>query len=416
MQEILNYLSSHLFIVFLPFISAIIGWGTNVLALKMTFYPLEFIGFTFKGFKAIGWSGFPPIGWQGIIPSKAETMASKATDMITTKLIDVEDQFSKINPAIVAKEMESSILRLAREITNEVMTEHVPLWKVLSNKQREKIYSRAAEEIPAVIEEIMEEVKINITEVFDLKAMAVEHLKNNKELLNRIFLEVGDKEFSFIEKSGFYFGFLFGLVQAVIWVKWEAGWTLPVGGLLVGYLTNVLALRMIFSPTNPIKIFKWKIQGLFIKRQVEVSSGYAKLVSDNIMTMDNVFTQMFNGEGADKLIKIITKHSQEGIDKTAGFNSSIIKFTSGTETYDKIKTIAVNRFIEAAPDQIHIVFDYAKQALDIEETMVSRMTSLPPDEFVDFLRPVFQEDEWKLILTGAILGMVAGFLQLLTTI
>ncbi|MCH2023039.1 MAG: DUF445 domain-containing protein [Saprospiraceae bacterium] len=412
----LEYIQSHPSIIILPFISAIIGWGTNVVALKMTFYPLEFIGFKFKGFKAIGWGGFPPIGWQGIIPSKAETMAGKATDMITTKLIDVEDQFSRINPAIVAKEMESSILRLSREITNEVMTEHVPFWKLLSNKQKEKIYARSAEEIPSVIEEIMEEVKVNITEVFDLKAMAVEHLRNNKELLNRIFLEVGDKEFSFIERSGFYFGFLFGILQAIIWVQFEANWTLPVGGLLVGYLTNILALRLIFSPTKPIKIFKWKIQGLFIKRQNEVSKGYAHLVSDNIMTMDNVFTQMFNGKGADKLVNIITKHSREGIDKTAGFNSSLIKFTSGTDTYDQIKTIAVNRFIEAAPEQIHIVFDYAKQALDIEETMFSRMTSLPPDEFVDFLRPVFQEDEWKLILTGAILGMAAGFLQLLFVI
>ena len=44
------------------------------------------------------------------------------------------------------------------------------------------------------------------------------------------------------------------------------------------------------------------------------------------------------------------------------------------------------------------------------------MSSLPPDEFVGFLRPVFQEDEWKLILVGAILGMVAGFLQLLITV
>jgi uncharacterized membrane protein YheB (UPF0754 family) len=382
----------------------------------MTFYPLEFIGFKFKAFKAFGWDGFLPIGWQGIIPSKAETMAGKATDMITTKLIDIEDQFSRINPAIVAKEMESSILRLSREITNEVMTAHVPFWKLLTNKQKERIYARSAVEIPSVIEEIMEEVKTNITEVFDLKTMAVEHLRNNKNLLNRIFLEVGDKEFSFIERSGFYFGFLFGILQAFIWVKFEANWTLPVGGLLVGYLTNILALRLIFSPTKPIKIFKWKIQGLFIKRQNEVSKGYAQLVSDNIMTMDNVFTQMFNGKGADKLVNIITKHSREGIDKTAGFNSSLIKFTSGTDTYDQIKTIAVNRFIEAAPKQIHIVFDYAKQALDIEETMVTRMTSLPPDEFVDFLRPVFQEDEWKLILTGAILGMAAGFLQLLFVI
>ena len=188
------------------------------------------------------------------------------------------------------------------------------------------------------------------------------------------------------------------------------GW---VGGLLVGYLTNVLALRMIFSPTNPIKVFGYTIQGLFIKRQKEVSRGYSKLVSDNVMTMDNVFTQMFKGAGADKLIRIIERHSKEGIDKTAGFNSALIKFTSGTDTYDEIKKIAVSRFIDAAPEQIHVVFDYAKQALDIEETMYTRMTKLPPDEFVDFLRPVFQEDEWKLVLTGAILGMIAGFLQLL---
>ena len=89
-------------------------------------------------------------------------------------------------------------------------------------------------------------------------------------------------------------------------------------------------------PSSSIKIFKWKIQGLFIKRQVEVSKGYANLISDNIMTMDNVFKQMFNGAGADKLLKIITKHAQEGIDKAAGFNSSIIKLTSGYREKSRI--------------------------------------------------------------------------------
>ena len=196
---------------------------------------------------------------------------------------------------------------------------------------------------------------------------------------------------------------------------WGAPWQLPVGGLIVGWLTNILALRMIFSPTNPINILGFKLQGLFIKRQDEVSKGYAQLVSENVMTMDNVFNQMFKGAGADRLATIIARHTQEGIDKTAGFNSSVIKLTSGTATYDKIKEVAVRRFVEAAPEQIHVVFGYAKEALDIEDTMYTRMSKLPPDEFVNFLRPVFQEDEWKLILTGAILGMVAGFLQLLLT-
>lgn len=412
----IDLIIQHYDIILLPIISAIIGWGTNVLALKMTFYPLEFIGFTIKGFKPIGWGGLPPFGWQGIVPSKAASMAGKATDMITTKLIDVEKQFARIDPRVVAQEMEPSIMRLAREITEEVLSKHVPVWKLLPQKQKELVFVRASREIPRVTEEIMQAVKENITEVFDLKEMAVKHLLENKALLNRIFLEVGDKEFKFIERSGFAFGLLFGIIQALVWVYYGAWWQLPLGGLLVGYLTNVLALRMIFSPTNPIKIFGIEIQGLFIKRQREVAEGYARIIAENIMTMPNVFQQMFEGEGADKLSAIIEKHIQEGIDQTAGFNSSLIKLTSGTDTYDKIKAISAQKFIEAVPQQVPVIFNYAKQALDIEDTLCTRMSSLPPDEFVDFLRPVFQADEWKLIVVGALLGMAAGGLQLLITL
>lgn len=411
----LEFIATYYGVLLIPFISAIIGWGTNVLALKMTFYPIEFIGFEIKGVNAVGWAGLPPLGWQGIVPSKALKMASMSTDMITSKLIDVEEQFALINPKIVAKELEPSMLRLARQVTDEVMTKYVPLWKILPTKTKEGVYEKAALEIPLVIEQIMEDVKINITEVFDLKKMVIDFLMENKELMNRIFLEVGDKEFQFIERSGFGFGFLFGLIQALIYFNYpdQAWWQLPLGGLVVGYLTNVLALKMIFSPVNPINLFGFKMQGLFIKRQKEVARGYSKLISDNIMTMDNVFTEMFNGAGADRLVGIIEKHAQQGVDKTAGFNSSLIKLTSGTDTYEEIKKTAINRFIDAAPEQVNLVFGYAKQALDVEETLFHKMSTLPPDDFVNFLRPVFQEDEWKLIGIGALLGMVAGFLQLL---
>jgi hypothetical protein len=40
------------------------------------------------------------------------------------------------------------------------------------------------------------------------------------------------------------------------------------------------------------------------------------------------------------------------------------------------------------------------------------MQKMPPDEFQDLLRPCFQEDEFKLILTGAVLGFLAGWGQL----
>ena len=50
--------------------------------------------------------------------------------------------------------------------------------------------------------------------------------------------------------------------------------------------------------------------------------------------------------------------------------------------------------------------------MDLENIFRTRMQKLPPRDFVDFLRPVFQEDELKLILVGAVLGMGAGIGQL----
>ncbi len=44
--------------------------------------------------------------------------------------------------------------------------------------------------------------------------------------------------------------------------------------------------------------------------------------------------------------------------------------------------------------------------------MVERMNALSSEEFQDLLRPCFQEDEIKLILVGAFLGLVAGVCQL----
>ncbi len=40
------------------------------------------------------------------------------------------------------------------------------------------------------------------------------------------------------------------------------------------------------------------------------------------------------------------------------------------------------------------------------------MEALPPEEFEGLLHPVFQEDEWKLVLMGGVLGVIIGFAQI----
>ena len=91
----------------------------------------------------------------------------------------------------------------------------------------------------------------HVDDVVDVKDLTVKYCVANKHLIVKIFQECGDKEFIFIRRSGFYFGFLFGLVQMAIWFVYDASWILPVAGFLVGWFTNYIALKVCRqSPKN----------------------------------------------------------------------------------------------------------------------------------------------------------------------
>lgn len=55
-----------------------------------------------------------------------------------------------------------------------------------------------------------------------------------------------------------------------VWLLYDKPWTLPAGGAVVGYITNWVALKLIFEPVDPVKIGPFVLQGLFLKRQNEV--------------------------------------------------------------------------------------------------------------------------------------------------
>lgn len=393
--ELLMYLS-------IPVTSAIIGWGTNVLALKMTFYPVEFIGIK------------PYIGWQGIIPSKAAKMAKLSVDLWTTRLVDVKELFAQIDPAQVAEEMRPQFDRISKEIMDEFMADQMPeVWSRLPDSVKKVVYARISRDMPKIVNDIMTDVKENIEDVFDLKRMVVERLLQDKSLLNEIFLKCGREEFKFIERSGIYFGFLFGLVQMGVWYLYDAWWILPVFGLLVGYATNWLALKLIFEPVKPIKIFGREFQGLFITRQNEVSAEYAAMLANEIFTFDRIFAAIINGPTKEKFVDMISIHAKKAIDEGVGISKPVVKFIAGKRNYDKMKDLVVEKTIKELPSSVKPVFPYAEEAMDLETVFREKMQALSPPEFVDFLRPVFQEDELKLILTGAFLGMAAGFGQLI---
>jgi hypothetical protein len=55
---------------------------------------------------------------------------------------------------------------------------------------------------------------------------------------------------------------------------------------------------------------------------------------------------------------------------------------------------------------------FAGEAVDLQGELERRMKALDRESYEGVLRPAFQQDEWKLIAAGAVLGTIAGVLQL----
>eukprot|EP00164_Ancoracysta_twista_P004270 GFYU01005754.1.p1 GENE.GFYU01005754.1~~GFYU01005754.1.p1 ORF type:complete len:401 (+),score=85.31 GFYU01005754.1:163-1365(+) len=387
----------------MPFTSGVVGWATNILAIKMTFYPLEFFGI---------WK--PWIGWQGIIPAKAPIMASKAVDMMTAKLIDPKEIFSRLDPERIAQELEPGLMRMSESIMNEVGMEVAPtVWQALPTSIKQELYAKAREEAPVYIAQLMEDIKNNIEEVFDLKHMVLQNLVENPELLNYIFSKCGEKEFIFIERSGFYFGFPFGIIQACVWYFYKGLWILPAFGFVLGYLTNYLAMKAIFEPVKPVKIGPWTLQGLFLKRQAEVSVLFAEIVAAKTLTSRQVMGAIIEGPKSDNFFYLLSRQVMLFLDSYTGLSTPLIQFAIGTDEYTAIK----HKVCAAIKRDLHLyvkyIYVYSDEALDVQNTIESKLKVLPAEEFEGLLHPIFQEDEWKLILVGGVLGLMVGIFQLL---
>jgi len=391
----------------IPIVAAIVGWGTNWLAIKLMFYPVEFVGI-----KALH------LGWQGVVPSKAEKMAKIVVEKGMMALANISEVYGQLDQnnlkMLFGIIMHSKIDGFIDTLMEE---EYSEAWSKMTDEEKSNIKNTVREQLPVLIDRMIDEVGERIDGLIDLDEMVNNQLVQDRALLNRMFLEAGGSEFKFIVNSGIYFGTIFGLIQMMVWYYFPEWWVLPLFGLLVGYATNAIALNIIFKPVDPIKFGPFVLHGLFLKRQKEVSETFCRILTQDILTIRNLMTSMLNGSKSYRTRRLMKKHIEKAIDEAAdesfGIGKIIAAETLGEKGLAQLKLTATDKAWNLASVGLLKEHGFNQGQSEIIEVMLrERMEALSSRQFQEVLRPAFQEDEWILISVGAILGLASGFLLL----
>jgi uncharacterized membrane protein YheB (UPF0754 family) len=247
----------------------------------------------------------------------------------------------------------------------------------------------------------------------DVKLMVIRQMEERPELANRIFLEIGRRELRFIINFGFWFGLLLGIPTAVITeVLFHQWWLLPIAGVFIGYVTNLVAILMIFEPVEERRIGPFRLHGLFLRRQKEVARSYSKVIAADVLTLSNLGREMLHGRQSDRTRKLIRESLRPAIDRASGSLRLPVKVAVGTRRYENIRESVATEAVDYTMTPLSDPDFNERQGTAIEPLIADRMEDMPSRDFSEMLRTVIREDEWLLYLHGAVLGFGAGLVHL----
>ncbi len=411
----------------IPPVTAFVTWAHVWMALEMLFHPIKFWGIRIKNFPF----GLKGLGWQGIVPAKAGKISGVIVDQALSKLGSLDEFFRAMEPEEMAEFITKSVDDHLDSLIDEIMFErYYALWSHLPFAIKRRIYAHAHEELPSIMKALVLDLTYHVEDLVDMRQMIVRKMESDRRLMVDMFLKVGKKEINFIWKISALIGFGFGIIQMAIFYFVPQHWTVPFFAAIWGALTNWIAIWMVFNPIEPrhiwfVRLFRrdglkihlmfphihrYAWQGGFMKRQDEVSTVFAKIVVNELVTLENVMHEMMYGARSSKTRDLIKSHLYELLESPVV--ATTLKFGMDNKALNEFKDIIIDKSIDATMVPIRDPKLNTSRASKIFGLFESRIRALTPHEFQNLLRPAFKEDEMTLVVLGGVTGVIAGYLHL----
>ena len=189
---------------------------------------------------------------------------------------------------------------------------------------------------------------------------------------------------------------------------------LAVIGGLIGYITNVIAIKLIFRPINPIKIpiLNIEIIGMIPKRKTEIATNIAKVVEEQFISVDEITDN------------ILTEQDKQHIIDYIKVRVKLILSEKMTLIPSTIRNLVQNYVSEIIEDEIREGIDElseemiikTKNRINIKEIIENKINELDLYELETIILQIVKNELRHIEVLGLILGFFIGIVQGIITI
>jgi uncharacterized membrane protein YheB (UPF0754 family) len=190
---------------------------------------------------------------------------------------------------------------------------------------------------------------------------------------------------------------------------------IPSISAFIGWVTNWVAIKMLFHPREPKKILGITFHGIFPKRQQQFAEKLGKLVSAEFLSFDDIEQKISNPENLKKIMPMIENHVDDFLRYKLSNEMPVISMFIGDKTINSLKSAFMKEIEVLFPQVMKQYAANLKTELDLEQIVTQKVSAFSSDKLEEVLYQIMSKEFRFVEIIGAVIGFIIGVVQVLLT-
>ena len=185
----------------------------------------------------------------------------------------------------------------------------------------------------------------------------------------------------------------------------------PLFGAAIGWLTNYVAIKLLFKPHRRVEIFGLNIQGVIPKRRKEISRSIARAIEKELLSSEDL-AKVLSGLNWEEEIERTVEEAVEHRFSSKISSIPVIGLVSDN-LKNQIKYYITKELLRQLERKKGSLAEKFKNNINIQELMISKIDQLDLKRFeallTDFISRELKHLEWLGGLMGFFIGIAQSF-------
>lgn len=182
-------------------------------------------------------------------------------------------------------------------------------------------------------------------------------------------------------------------------------------GAMIGWITNYIAIKMLFRPYKEMNFLFFKIQGLIPKRRREIAVSIADTVQKELISLKDITNSLNADELEEKMGAVIDKILEEKLESEITKKFPMLAMFLSDEIINKIKLMIKTSILENKETIINMFTSYLEEKVDFKKIIIENVEAFSLEKLEEITYSLAKKELKHIEVIGAILGGIIGIFQ-----